>query len=379
MNGVMRMKKVLILILSLLLILSGLFFWKGGHHALILSEILEEWTDADQATQSLTILIMKPDFVVDDDNGQFKPEIRQMSVSMDSFWTEYADRDVFGIETAGMAAYLCDGIVYMDTGRAYALPDLDGLRESVRELAMGLLLHGRVTKTADFYYIDMKTDALELHISVTADQRLRAISLSCITPDDIALTASLVPKETVHRTIPQEVLDAMVQSKMEPPVSILEPLEALKPLASKLETLHADAKFAVDCGILEVDGTGVVTMEEGKLLLTNNLGVVELMSLGKFQDLSPAAAALMLLRSAEYLPGDAGPEFRMDVPTEEAYSFAQALIPQFAQLPIELKDCHLVLSIPDESPPQIHLQTEGTVPLVLVEIPLTFTAEFTLN
>lgn len=379
MNGVMRMKKLLIVILVLLLILGGLFFWKGGHHALMLCEILEEWADADQATQSLSIQIQKPDFEADTAAEELKPLVRQMSISLESFWTEYADRDVLGFETGGATAYLCEGILYMDTGRCYALPNLEKLRKSVRDLATGLLLHGRATKEADTYHIDMKTDALELHVCVTADTQLRAISLNCITQDKTAITASLVPQKTVPRAIPQEVADAMVQAKMEPPISLSEPLEALKPLASNLEALQADAKFAVDCGILEVEGNGVVTMEDGKLVLTNDLGVVELTSLDKFKNLSPAAAAMMLLRSADYVPGDTGAEFRMEVPTYAVYSFAETLIPQFAQLPIELKDCQMVLRIPVEGPAVIHLQTDGTVPLVLVEIPLTFTADFTLN
>ena len=41
MERVMRMKKVLIVILALVLVLGGLFFWKGGHHAIFLSEIME--------------------------------------------------------------------------------------------------------------------------------------------------------------------------------------------------------------------------------------------------------------------------------------------------------------------------------------------------
>ena len=62
----MRMKKVLIVILALVLVLGGLFFWKGGHHAIFLSEIMEEWLDEDTADQSLTLMLMKPDITVDD-------------------------------------------------------------------------------------------------------------------------------------------------------------------------------------------------------------------------------------------------------------------------------------------------------------------------
>ena len=54
MERVMHMKKVLIVVLALTLLLGGLFFWKGGHHAIVLSEMVEEWLDEDTADQSLT-------------------------------------------------------------------------------------------------------------------------------------------------------------------------------------------------------------------------------------------------------------------------------------------------------------------------------------
>ena len=60
MKRVMQMKKALIVILALVLILGGLFFWKGGHHALALADILEEWLDADDADQSLTLHVQIP-------------------------------------------------------------------------------------------------------------------------------------------------------------------------------------------------------------------------------------------------------------------------------------------------------------------------------
>ena len=104
MERVMRMKKALIVILALLLLLTGLFFWKGGHHAIVLAEHLEEWLDEDNGDQRLTLMLVKPDITVDD-KGQVKPEIRQMSLNADTFWTEYADLPLFGLTAQGVTAY----------------------------------------------------------------------------------------------------------------------------------------------------------------------------------------------------------------------------------------------------------------------------------
>ena len=56
----MRMKKVLIVILALILALGGLFLWKGGHHAIAISQILEEYLDTDDAVTSVTVQIQIP-------------------------------------------------------------------------------------------------------------------------------------------------------------------------------------------------------------------------------------------------------------------------------------------------------------------------------
>ena len=60
MERVMHMKKVLIVILALTLLLGGLFFFKGGHHAIAISQILEEYLDTDDAVTSVTVQIQIP-------------------------------------------------------------------------------------------------------------------------------------------------------------------------------------------------------------------------------------------------------------------------------------------------------------------------------
>ena len=158
---VMRMKKALIItgsvILVLVLLLTGLFFWKGGHHAIALSEILEDWLDDDIADQSLTLMLMKPDVAVDD-KGQVEPVVRQMSLNADSFWTEYHDRPLFGLTAEGVTAWTDGKNLYMDTGKAYALPELSQFRKDLRDLAVGMLLRGRVTKHNHTYSLTMKTE-----------------------------------------------------------------------------------------------------------------------------------------------------------------------------------------------------------------------------
>ena len=69
------MKKLLCVILVLLLLAAGLFLWKGGHHALALAQILNEYLDIDDAAQSVTVLAQIPGARVDPENGQLQSHV----------------------------------------------------------------------------------------------------------------------------------------------------------------------------------------------------------------------------------------------------------------------------------------------------------------
>jgi hypothetical protein len=86
----------------------------------------------------------------------------------------------------------------------------------------------------------MKTEELELYVDITADTRVQAVNLTAILPDDSCVQLSLAPKSAVSHPVPQEVADAMVHAKMEPPMDIREPLELLLPALEKLIPLEGD-------------------------------------------------------------------------------------------------------------------------------------------
>ena len=70
------MKRKLIIVgavfLVLIVILGGLFFWKGGHHALYLADMLEDWLEADTGAAAVTFQLQRPDYAVDPDTGRFQ-------------------------------------------------------------------------------------------------------------------------------------------------------------------------------------------------------------------------------------------------------------------------------------------------------------------
>lgn len=373
----MRMKKVLIVILALLLILGGLFFWKGGHHAIVLSEIMEEWLDEDTADQSLTLMLMKPDITVDD-RGQAKPVVRQMSLNADTFWTEYHDRTLFGLTAEGMTAWTDGENLYMDTGKAYALPELSQARKDLRTLAVGMLLHSRVTKQNDTYSLTMKTEELELYVDIIADTRVQAVNLTAILPDDSCVQLSLAPKSAVSHPVPQEVADAMVHAKMEPPMGIREPLELLLPALEGLIPLEGDLTLGVESGILKLEERVRLRLSSEKAELERKGVIVTLDLPIDTAALEPLGAALLLLRNGDFLVSGRDAEIKVTLPPETTGQLCAALVPEIGNLGITFGESKAVVSIQDGALSTVTLSAAGEVPFLVTTIPLSFHAELNI-
>lgn len=377
MESVMQMKKLLIVILAIALLLGGLFLWKGGHHAAALAEILEEYLDSDDAAQTLTVQINKPGITADD-NGQVKPEVRQMTVSADSFWTEYGDRHLFGLTVQGMTAYTDGKLLYMDTGRAYSLPDLRGLKDTARRLTLGLILDGRVTKSGDTYRIEMETEELELSVSITADRTLRTANIIALLPDGTAVHVSMNAAPASSHAIPEAVRDAMVRSKMEPPMSLSEPLDILVPALEDLLPLEGSLTLGVESGILKLSETAGLTVKGGTAILDRNGVLMELTLPSQLQDLPPAAVVLVLLRDGEFTISGADAEFTVDLPADSATALLEALVPQAAGLGITMNNSRLSLLIREGQLSHASLTADGSVPFLLAAIPVAFRAELSI-
>ena len=373
----MRMKKVLIVILALLLILGGLFFWKGGHHAIVLSEIMEEWLDEDTADQSLTLMLMKPDITVDD-RGQAKPVVRQISLNADTFWTEYHDRPLFGLTAQGMTAWTDGKNLYMDTGKAYALPELSRFRKDLRELAVGMLLHGRVTKQNDTYSLTMKTEELELYVDITADTRVQAVNLTVILPDETAVKLSLTSKDPVSHPVPQEVADAMVHAKMEPPMDIREPLELMIPALEELLPLEGDLTLGVESGILKLEESVKLRLSSEKAELERKGVIVTLDLPVEPAALEPLGAALLLLRNGDFLIEGSDAQIHVTLPPEATDQLCAALVPELENLGFAFEESKTVLSIQGGKLSAVTLSAAGEVPFLVTTIPLSFHAELNI-
>lgn len=373
----MRMKKVLIVILALLLILGGLFFWKGGHHAIFLSEIMEEWLDEDTADQSLTLMLMKPDITVDD-KGQVKPEVRQMTLNADTFWTEYHDRTLFGLTAEGVTAWTDGENLYMDTGKAYALPELSEFRKSLRELTVGMLFRGRVTKQNDTYSVTMKTEELELYVDITADTRVQAVNLTVILPDETAVKLSLTSKDPVSHPVPQEVADAMVHAKMEPPMDIREPLELLIPALEELLPLEGDLTLGVESGILKLEERVRLRLSSEKAELVRKGVIVSLDLPMDTAALEPLGAALLLLRNGDFLIEGSDAQIHVTLPPEATDQLCAALVPELENLGFAFEESKTVLSIQGGKLSAVTLSAAGEVPFLVTTIPLSFHAELNI-
>lgn len=373
---VMRMKKYLILILVLMLVLSGFFLWKGGHHAIFLSDALEEWLDADQADQSLTLQFSRGGFYTDDAAGQVRPKVDQWIVTADTFWTEYGGDEVYGLTVGGITAYLREGVLYMDTGKAYTLPDLYKWSAQARRLALGILLHGRVTKNGNTYHLSMKTEELDLSASVTVDRAIQNLTVQAVLPDEAVLHATLTPKTTQSHPIPQPVSDAMVLAQMERPMSLAEPLEILLPALEDLLPLSGQLELGIASGILELSETVELTIRDGNVSIAR--GGIQMDLSADLSRFSPAALGLLALRSGTFTRQGDLATVELSIPGDATAALTESLIPQAAGLGITYDDSTLTLSITNGQLTGASIKAGGSVPFLFTTIPVRFTANLTI-
>lgn len=369
------MKKLLCVILVLLLLAAGLFLWKGGHHALALAQILDEYLDIDDATQSVTVLVQIPGARVDPETDQVQPHVAQYQFDCETFLTEYADRAILGLTAAGASAYTDGRILYMDTGKAYTLPELSGLRQYARKMAVGLLFKGRVTKHGDIYAVSMEHDGWKLHADFTADSALRAVTANVALPGDTAVTVSMTTTPPSPHPLPQQVLDAMVRAKMEPPTPLTEPLQLLLPALENLLPLQGDLTLGVECGILNLSESAVLCMDGKTARLERNGVTAELALPGGASNANPIALALMLLRNGTFTREGNTARFDITLPADSTDTLCTSLVPQLTDLGIRFGESHAVLTIEDAAIRSVAMTAGGEVPFLITTIPVAFRAE----
>lgn len=374
MEWVMRMKKVMIVLLVLAVLLAGLFLWKGGHHALYAAGVLEQWLDADSADQTLTLQLQRGGFSIHAPTGQLRPNVDQWTLTADTFWTEYNDEEICGLTADGITVYLHRGILYTDTGRSYALPELP----SLDRLAAGLLLYGRVTRQGNCYTLTMDTEELELTASMTVDEGIRSMTVMVLLPEQ-TIHATLVPQPTQPHPIPRSVSDAMVRAKTEPPKSLQEPLQVLLPALEGLLPLSGDLMLDISCGILELTERVELTLDQGKAILSRSGIQVDAALPQDLSRLSPAAAALLVLRNADLTQSSDTAVFSLAIPGETATELMESLIPQASGLGIRLTESSLTMTIAGNRLTGAAISAAGEVPFLFTTIPVTFSANLTVN
>lgn len=360
------MKKVLIPVSVLILILAELFFWKGGHHAIYLSGVIDDWLDADDGDQTVTIQLRQP--------GEKEPS---MTLDLDTCWTQYAGQRVFGLTAEGISAYISGQNLYLDTGKTYSLPELPELKQSLRRLSLGLLLYGRVTKNGNTYKIAMKTDELDLTVHVTVDQSVRSVTAKAILPDQTVLHAAVTASEARSHYIPAAVSDAINRAHTEEPTPLTEPLEVLLPVSERLFPLSGDLKLSVSCGILELSETMRLDLLPDKAVLSGKGENLELPL--DLSEVPPAAIAVLLLRDGELVRTNDGAQFTMSLPADAATAMLESLVPQAADLGITLDSSTLTLLIAGERPTSGIITAKGSVPFLFTRIPVKFSAQLTIT
>ncbi len=353
----LRMKKLLGMLLVLLAIPVGLFFYKGGHHALALAPKLADWAAQEQGELECALTV-----------GEWALEEQV-------FWQPQGEARLYGLAERGV--YVREGVLFLDNGRAYTLPKLQGT-DDLRRLAWGILAYGRVTKEGEVYRLQAEADGWAVHAAFVATDRALSIECDLKLPQFTGkLSVSQLPDQ--EHPVPEAVLDAIVLAQMEPPVSLEEPLNAIFPALKQLSVIRANVRLGVECGLLNLSEAAELTVENGTAVLTRE-GVEYRLALPQdWQELSPIAAGLAVLKHGEFRQEGERALFRLALPPEEAAALCQELVPPLAELGLTFDTAYAELCVTAGRLDTVTLTAGGQVPFLITQIPITFTGEFQIK
>lgn len=367
MKLVIHMKKRLIFLAALLIplvVCLGFFLYRGGHHAVRVYIALENWLEANSSDQSL------------------HAELNGFSLDSDLYWIEKSDERLWAIENDRFGVYLHEGILYSDAGNAYSVELPEEYEISMPRFLAAMLLAGHIDQDGDLYRLSLETDDLMLSADLSVTEGLNGTLRSCsmeLETTGVHLSAVLEKKPYQKRRLPQNVLDAMVQAEMEPPVSVMEPYSLLLPVLRDMEHHSYDTTLSIECGILELTQSGTLQMA-GSLATLEYEGYSMTVQLpGQMVNIDPTGAALAVLYRAQYSTEDGISRFHMTIPADLTAELAEKLVPQAADLGIVFDQCEAQMVITDGKLTSVTIGAAGTVPFLLSTIPIAFSAEFLVN
>jgi hypothetical protein len=351
-----------VVLLAILALLAGFFFWKGGHHALYVSWVLDDWLDLDSASHSVNV------------------KVNDTGISGEVFWLEWSDERVLGLQTMDMGLYLTDDVLYMDTGAAYALPRDSRNDNLAGRLALAALLHGRITRADGVYHFTMDTPELKLDAHLTADRLPQTLKLRGSLPEyTLDFEADMTYRPDKAHIIPQTVADAMVCAAMAKPMELTQPLNTAMTAMNQLFPLSSELTLGLECGILNLHETVGFYMNENQAILDRD-GVQITMELPRIMSEFPAEAlSLFLLRHGAYSVQDGTASFTVTLPADATADFVARMIPQAANLGIQFRESEALLTIQYGKLTRAVIQANGTIPFLVTELDLAFTADFAIS
>ncbi len=353
------MKKLLICLLLLLALPVGLFFWKGGHYALELAPKLAAALDSPTALQHLECTL----------NGD------DTRLTADITWQPHGSGRIYGLADQGV--YVHGNVLILDNGRSYSLPRLQADND-MRRAVFGILAYGRIVKDGDEYLLTAQAEGLELKLSITAGKTVTAASGS-FRYKNTAIQGSVTSLPTEPRDIPAAVEDAIVLATMEPPPDLEDALKALVPALEQLKDLEADVSLGVACGVLNLEETVQVAVQNGTALITREGMELEIDLPGILETVEPIPAAVAILRAGEFSQEGDIASFRLALPEGTAGDLCTEAVPQLAELGVRFSDAAAELAISEGRLQTITLTANGKVPFLITEIPITFQAVFSVK
>ncbi len=348
------MKKTLVALVLALALLAGFGFLRGWHHTLALLPKLNDWLQGQVSAQTVELT-----------GGG-------LQLQSQLFWQDYGGDRIYGSPEAGI--YLLEDLLVMDSGRAYALE----LPEPSRSALWSLLLLGKMTRTETDYHFEAGGDGWSLQADFRAGDQLEQIRANAVL-EGSPWSVTIRRQEAQPQQIPAAVRDAIVLARMERPMNLREPLEALLPALAALEAPTADVTLGVECGILNLSETVQMEVRGDTALLRREDLEFQVSIPDALENLSPVAVGLLLLKHGEFQPTEDGALFRCTPPPGDTEELSEDLVPQLLNLGLTFDTASAEITIRDGRIRSVDLAAGGTVSLLITTLPIAFSAVFLLT
>lgn len=408
--------RVLLMIVGIFLILglvfATYFYGSGKGNAIAAYRLLQRYADRTEASMDISV--------------RREGGTENMASNMYLYWVEEEGQRIFCVQQFGAAIYFCDGIIYLDNGKAFQagelFPDYSILLSQMAEMYNGEKVSVYENNDKKIYSISVEAEkAIGCMESWVPMGTFESAQIGSVNMDLVSEGGELseiriyaegeetgngfwlqIQERDDRNEIPAEIRRAVMEggAAEELPEKEYYQLWTAWNQTNTQNPLAASLYLDVDCGPVrlqddidlfraQVNGVQVGCIRKNGLSVyfTENVVCDEdgIVGIKRKEELL-SAAELLEIAYALCMNGEMTYSVRQE---ETVYSLsldetgistvAKAILPEIGQMDVELTAGNLQVTLEHERITDIRFVCQGSVPVMVVNVPVTLSCELTLE